>query len=39
MVSIYYLSGFNNYYNRTILLPQSTQISDYEDYLLKVDEV
>lgn len=39
MVSIYYLSGFNNYYNRTILLPQSTLLADYEDYLLKVDEV
>lgn len=39
MVSIYYLSGFNNYYNRTILLPQSTNIADYEEYLLKVDEV
>lgn len=39
MVSIYYLSGFNNYYNRTILLPQSTKLSDYDDYLLKVDEV
>lgn len=39
MVSIYYLSGFNNYYNRTILLPQSTSLTDYTDYLLKIDEV
>lgn len=39
MVSIYYLSGFNNYYNRTILLPQSTSLADYTDYLLKIDEV
>ena len=40
MVSIYYLSGFNNYYNRTILLPQATEIADYSDYtFIKVDEV
>ena len=39
MVSIYYLCGFNNYYNRTILLPQSTLLADYDNYLLKVDEV
>lgn len=39
MVSIYYLSGFNNYYNRTILLPQSNLLADYQDYFLKVDDI
>lgn len=39
MVSIYYLSGFNNYYNRTILLPQSTKVDDYRDYIVKVDNI
>lgn len=40
MVSIYYLSGFNNYYNRTILLPQATKIDDYDDFnVIKIDKV
>ena len=42
MVSIYYLSGFNNYYNRRILLPQSTLLKDYEDKgydFIKIDDV
>lgn len=39
MVSIYYLSGFNNYYNRTVLLPQSRLVADYEDYILKIDDI
>lgn len=39
MVSIYYLSGFNNYYNRTILLPQSNLLEDYGDYIIKMDDI
>jgi hypothetical protein len=39
MVYIYYLSGFNNYYNRTILLPQSRRVADFSQYQIKVDEL
>lgn len=39
MVSIYFLSGFNNYYNRTILLPQSDKVEDYAQYQLTTNEV
>lgn len=31
-VTLNYLSGFNNYYNRQVKLPQSTLVSDYEEW-------
>lgn len=35
---LYYLSGFNNYYNRTIKLAEAENISAYEQWILKYDE-
>ena len=32
-VSLYYLSGFNNYYSRQVKKPQSNLVSDYDDYI------
>ena len=32
--TLYYLSGFNNYYNRQVKKPQSTLISDYDDWIV-----
>lgn len=32
-VSLYYLSGFNNYYSRQVKKPQSRLVSDYDDYI------
>lgn len=32
-VTLYYLSGFNNYYSRQVKKPQSTLVSDYDDYI------
>lgn len=35
MYLLYYLTGFNNYYNRQIKLPKSTSVNDYTDYFIK----
>ena len=32
--SLYYLSGFNNYYNRQVKLPKSQRIDEYNDYIV-----
>ena len=34
--TLYYLSGFNNYYNRQVKKPQSTLISDYDDWIVLI---
>lgn len=40
MSTLYYLSGFNNYFNRQVKQPTSTLISDYNDYIvLQASEV
>lgn len=38
-ITLYFLSGFNNYYNRTIKMPDETNVSAYSDYIIKTDEV
>lgn len=38
-ITLYFLSGFNNYYNRTIKMPEETNVSAYQDYIVKIDEV
>lgn len=32
MYLLYYLTGFNNYYNRQIKLPEATNVNEYADY-------
>lgn len=35
MYLLYYLTGFNNYYNRQIKLPEATNVNEYADYFIK----
>lgn len=35
MYLLYYLTGFNNYYNRQIKLPEATIVNEYANYFIK----